>query len=215
MVVVKRILPVNLRALAVVGAIVFLTFGCRAQSKVKNPPTAIQAVKPAATANQSASPNSSKVKFTSVYTKLDSKTCQPVTTPDRPEDEGPDICDGYENYKIFVSYHGVATRIYIGTEITKEVDTWDASVLPAFTANSAGNGQTIEWRLADGEPFACIVRAEYDKSIIDPDEKGTANELVVKNLKGFAPINIKIDALKNKRANEDARQRADSAYQKL
>lgn len=65
---------------------------------------------------------------------------------------------------------------------------WDASDLPSFIANSAGSGQTIEWRLADGEPFACIVRAEYDKSIINPDDKGVANELVIKNLKGFAPI---------------------------
>lgn len=211
---VKNFLPVNLRAFAIFCAIVLLTFGCRAQSKVKNPPTNNQAVKSGTTTNQTAAPVDSKVEFTSVYTKLDSKTCQPLSVAENDE-EVPDICDGYKDYKILVSHHGTATKIYIGTEISKNTDLWDTAELPMFIANNAGNGQTIEWRLADGEPFACIVRAEYNKSIINPDEKGTANELVVKNLKGFAPINIKIDAQKNKRANEEARQRADSAYQKL
>lgn len=212
---VKKLRSVNIRALSVMCAVGFLIVGCHAQSKVKNPPTDKPATKTEIAANQTPASQNSKVKFSSVYTKLDSKTCQPVSKPESESDEVPDICDGYKNYKVFVSHHGTATQIYIGTEITKDADAWDASTLPSFIANSAGSGQTIEWRLADGEPFACIVRAEYDKSIINPDEKGSANELVIKNLKGFAPINTKIDAQKNKRANEEARQRADSAYKKL
>jgi len=39
------------------------------------------------------------------------------------------------------------------------------------------------------------------------------NNLVVRNLKGFAPINFSIDARKNKRANAEAR-RADAGYGK-
>ncbi len=168
-----------------------------------------------ATPTNSPPTDAKKIKFTSVYTKLDSKSCRPVSKPASDEDEVPDICDGYKNYKIFVSHHGTATHIYIGTEITKDADAWDASTLPEFIANGAGDGQTIEWRLADGEPFACIVRAEYDKQIINPDETGAANELVVKNLKGFAPIDIVIDAKKSNRANDEARQRADAAFRKL
>ncbi|MEP6850522.1 MAG: hypothetical protein ABI999_16815, partial [Acidobacteriota bacterium] len=77
------------------------------------------------------------------------------------------------------------------------------------------SGQVIEWRLADGEPFACIVRAEYDLSIVDPEKTGRANELVVRNLKGFAPIEIAVDAIKTADANNAARNRADALFRKL
>lgn len=190
-------------------------YSCKGKSNAALPENNSPTVIIEATPINAPEANSQKVKFTSVYTKLDSKSCRPVSKPEGEEDEVPDICDGYKNYKIFVSHHGTATRIYIGTEITKDADAWDASTLPEFIANGAGDGQTIEWRLADGEPFACIVRAEYDKQIINPDESGMANELIVKNLKGFAPINEAVDAKKNSRANDEARRLADAAFRKL
>ncbi|MGI8789013.1 MAG: hypothetical protein ACR2HG_14820 [Pyrinomonadaceae bacterium] len=197
------------RGLYVALAVALLVTGCRAQTKVVVP-TKINTPTPNAVKADS------KIKFTSVYTKLDSKTCKPIGKSSGEEEEVPYLCDGYGGYKVFVSTHGVATRIYIGREIPTDTraDSWDVSTLPSFIANGATAGQTIEWRLADGEPFACIVRAEYDKSIINPDEKGAANELVVQNLKGFAPISVTIDASQNKRANEDARCAADTGYGK-
>lgn len=208
----------NLRIVYLVCT-VFLIIGCQGKPNVAVVPTdTLTTVKPTPVKSNSnrAAPNAnSKIKFSSVYTKLDSETCQPIRKPENDADEVPDICRGYKDYKIFVEEHGAMPRIYIGREISADMDAWDASVLPSFIANDTGNGRTIEWRLADGEPFACIVRAEYDKQFINPDEKGAANELVIKNLKGFAPINVVIDARKTARANEEAQKRADAGYGKL
>ena len=196
---------------------VFLIIGCHGKTNVAVLPIDdLPSAKPTPVKSASIAANTaSKIKFSSVFTKLDSETCQPIRRAENDEDAVPDICRGYKDYKVFVEEHGAMPRIYIGREITTDMDAWDASTLPSFTANDTGKGRTIEWRLADGEPFACIVRAEYDKQFINPDEKGMANELVIKNLKGYAPINIVIDARKNARANGEAQKRADAGYGKL
>lgn len=180
---------------------------CSAQSKAKSSATTETARFPARAV--------SKIKFSSVFTKLDFKSCKLMWKRESDTDEIPLICKGYKGYKVYVPEHGVLPPISIGREISTDMDSWDASTLPWFTANQAGNGQVIEWRLADGEPFACIVRAEYDKQIFFPDEKGRENSLVIKNLNGFAPINLSVDALKNKHANREARRLADAAFRKL
>jgi len=195
--------PIKLRSLYVAAAIVLLVISCRAQSKVVVAPTNTPALMKAA----------SKIKFTSVHTKLNEKTCQSFREPKSDEDEVPLTCTGYKDYKIFVSTHNVAS-FYVGREISKDVDSWTNVELPSFVLN-AGLNQVIEWRLADGEPFACIVRTEYDERILDPDAKGTINEIVVQNLRGFAPIRFSIDAKKSKCANKEARRRADAGYGKL
>ena len=136
-----------------------------------------------------------------------------MVKPENDEDEVSYFCAGYKGYKIYVNTHGIA-NFYIGREISKDMDSLNLESLPVFLFN-AGFNQTIEWRLADGEPFACIVRAEYGKQIFQQYESGPANELIVRNLKGFAPINVSIDALKNKRANQEARRTADAGFGKL
>ncbi len=202
---IKSMSPINKRGLYVVFAVVLLVTNYQAQSKDRIVPVNNQTVKPA-----------SKIKFSSVYTKLNFKSCKPISKPESEEDEIPLICKGYKNYKIFVSEHGVMPPIYIGREISTNMEAWDASTLPWFIPDqTTGGTQIIEWRLADGEPFACIVRTRFNKQIINPDEKGEANELVVKNLKGFAPISVSIDTQKNKRANQEARRAADKGYRKL
>lgn len=190
----------------------FLIFGCKGRPSAAVLPTndlaAVTATPPAP------AKTAPKIHFSSVYTKLDSKSCQPVRKPENDEDEVPYICSGYKDYKIYVNTHGIA-NFYVGREISAtDREAWINLELPVFHFN-AGFDQTVEWRLADGDPFACIVRAEYDKQIINPDEKGMANELVVKNLRGFAPIDIVIDARKTSRANEEAQSRADAGYKKL
>lgn len=207
----KRILSVNLRGLYVVIALALLINGCYAQSKISGVPT----TKDSAVVKPTLAPfkTGSKIKFSSAYTKLNLKTCKPMVKPENDEDEVPYFCTGYKGYKIYVNTHGFA-NFYIGREISKNIDALNLDGLPVFLLN-AGFDQTIEWRLADGEPFACIVRAEFDKQLFQPYEPGMANELVVQNLKGFAPISISIDATKNKRANIEARRAADAAYRKL
>lgn len=171
-------------------------------------------IKPRAAELKSGKPpkTTSKIKFSSVYTKLNSKTCKPTYKPESDADEPPEICTGYRGYKIYIQMHGIS-RFWVGREISKDLDSWNMSELSSFLFS--GGEPVIEWRLADGEPFACIVRAVYDKQIFDADEKGIANNLIVQNLKGFAPISVSIDATKNKSANEEARRAADAGYEKL
>lgn len=155
-----------------------------------------------------------QIRFSSAYTRLSPDVCRPIADRSQTE-ETPEICQGYKDYSVYVDYHGTATRIYIGREISDDPDSWETADVPSFIANQAGNGQVIEWRLADGVPFACIVRAEMDKSLIEPDQKGRINELVIKNLKGFAPINVTINAVKNRKSNADAQKAADAGFKQL
>lgn len=199
----------HLSGIYLVLLIVSLISNCQAQSKMDVVPTHGPPISEA-TPNQTTTV--SKIKFSSVYTKLDSKTCKPLWKPEKEQDEPPEICEGYKGYRIYIQMHGIST-FYVGREISEDLDSWDRSALPTFLFS--GGEPTIEWRLANGEPFACIVRAEYDKRLFNPDEGGMANNLIVQNLRGFATISVSIDARKNKRANDEARERADAAYRKL
>ncbi|HQZ98462.1 MAG TPA: hypothetical protein PLP21_19265 [Pyrinomonadaceae bacterium] len=148
------------------------------------------------------------VSFTSAFTNLGPSTCKPVGEGEEP----PEICEGYAGYKVFVSYHGAVTRIYVGKEINDDLDSWLPSDFPSFIANQAGTGQTIEWRLANGVPFACIVREQIERGIAEPAAKGTTNVLVVKSLRGFSAFESRIDATKSLVANASAQRSADSSF---
>lgn len=207
---IKRILQANLCSIYIAFAIALLTIGCQAQSKVDVAPTNSSAtVEPTPDVVKP----DSKIKFSSVYTKLNSKTCKPIRKAENEQEEVPLICKGYKGYKMFLGEHGLNPPMYIGREISTDLSAWNPLDFPSY--NGAEMGQIIEWRLADGEPFAFIIRAEYDKQNYDTDEKGKVNSLIVQNLRGFAPINVSIDAQKNKNANKDARAAADAGYRKL
>ena len=208
----EEVLMLKLFRFYILVVAVLLTISCQAQTKsnVVVPTNNPAAAKPTPMPAKS----NSKIKFSSVYTKLNLKNCREISKPASEEDEVPYICDGYKDYKIFINTHGLA-HFFVGREISAtDPQSWANLELPTFQFN-AGFDQTIEWRLADGEPFACIVRVEYDKQTINPDEKGIVNQLVVQNLRGFAPISETIDARKNKRANGESRRRADAGYGKL
>jgi hypothetical protein len=75
--------------------------------------------------------------------------------------------------------------------------------------------KTIEWRLANGKPFAVIMRVyEYaGNDLCATNGKVTKESLVVKGLKGFE-IEETVDA-KTPNANLKAREVADKAYAKI
>lgn len=152
-----------------------------------------------------------KASFSSAYTRLNGQnSCQPVNMQ---KDDIAYICNGYKEYKIFVTKDLTYVFMYIGKEISPDNDKWK-DALPIFLPNQyEWKGQIIEWRLANGKPFACIVRTIINKEMLE--QNGGTDTLVVKNLKGFAPINIYIDISKNKNANALARQKADQGYKKL
>ena len=76
----------------------------------------------------------------------------------------------------------------------------------------------VEWRFANGKPFAVIYRIDLTKEdsgaadMWSPENK-TGEALVIKGLKGFEQIDFQIDA-KTPGANIKARQMADAGYKK-
>jgi hypothetical protein len=76
----------------------------------------------------------------------------------------------------------------------------------------------IEWRLADGKPFAVIFRVDQSTEGVDPAEMWRPENkrgefLLVKGLKGYEHIDFAVDA-RSRDANAQARDMADRAYLK-
>jgi hypothetical protein len=156
-----------------------------------------------------------KIQFSSAYSTLNAANCKLLKTKSSQQIEPPQICKGFKDYKILISHQGVVTKIFIGRALSNQLEEWDLSVLPAFIANSISRGadyrRVVEWRLADGKPFAAIVRAQYDRKIIEPNGSGRVNEIVAKNLNGFRSIDVVVNASSTRNANQEARRFTDSA----
>lgn len=72
----------------------------------------------------------------------------------------------------------------------------------------------IEWRMANGRPFAVIMRInKFEVTDEGIPGKITGEYLIVKGLENFEKIDFEIDA-KTKNANEEARKLADGGYLK-
>jgi hypothetical protein len=148
--------------------------------------------------------------FSSVYSPL-TKCGSGMTKKEEREAEkhGSDIpsrCKGFGGYVVDISYSACASnfRLVKGDErisLGMQAVNW--------------RQKTIEWRLADGKPFAVIMRVyEYaGNDLCATDGKVTRESLIVTGLKGFE-IEETVDA-KTPNANLKARELADKAYAKI
>ena len=162
-----------------------------------------------AVAKKSAAP-----RFSSVYTNFD-KDCRNAI-PESKVNPGTDIpgtCKGYGGYRVNLNYSAMATNIII--ERAKNTD--DSISLGMMSIELPAKGSRLEWRLADGKPFAVIFRMpKYG----DPDENGDpfakkiGETLIIKGLKGYESIDLEVDVKTTPNPNEKARQLADSNYPK-
>jgi hypothetical protein len=153
-------------------------------------------------------------KFSSVYTNFP-KDCRDAV-PESKANSGSDIpgfCKGYGGYRVSLNYSAMATNITI--ERAKNTD--DSISLGMMSLELPANGSRLEWRLANGKPFAVIFRMpKYG----DPDASGnpfankTGEVLIVKGLKGYESIDSEVDVKLTTNPNEKARQLADSSYKK-
>jgi hypothetical protein len=155
------------------------------------------------------------VRFSSAYT-ITAKDCK----DDGPEsDNGSDtplICKGSGIYKLAIGYSafGASLRAVAGeTDVSLgEVDfAWDQNP-----------GRKLEWRLANGKPFAAIYRVNTYRDIATNIENGKnpfaeanrdGSRVVVVGLKGFENLNSEFNG-KDVKANDKARALADSTYAK-
>ena len=147
-------------------------------------------------------------KFTSVYTNLSGKACKFYDGKDG--QDGLTLCKGPGKYQVRI--YSSATMTHIVAEL-KGSDEGYALANVSLDFNQAKSN--VEWRLANGVPFAAIFRApKYGESneFGGPGKK-TGEELVVVGLKGHDDIEATIDA-KTPNANAKARESADTKFWK-
>ena len=159
--------------------------------------------------------NAQATRFSSLYTNLKTECRNAVKLKKGEEFEGdmPLRCKGYGGYEIRVGYSAMSSQFSIN-RIGKDEDVIVSTMQPI----NYDLKRKVEWRFANGKPFAVIYRIDLTKGTsADADmwsaENKTGESLVIKGLKGFEQIDFEIDA-KSPDANLKAREMADKAYAK-
>lgn len=164
---------------------------------------------PAAGGNASEAPAPA---FSSLYTDLN-KDCKDAFKNVGEGQDMPLRCKGYGGYYIYIYYSAWAS--HINAQMVRKDDV-SISLAMQELGYSDAKGRKIEWRMADGKPFAVILRVSHYKESTDGinpfDEKlKTGESLLVKGLKGYEHIDSAVDA-RQPDANLKARQLADQQY---
>ncbi|HEX7999006.1 MAG TPA: hypothetical protein VF528_11505 [Pyrinomonadaceae bacterium] len=163
------------------------------------------------TVSEANSNGSGPPKFSSVYTDLNTQCRNAFKSVGEGQDM-PLRCKGYGGYFVYIYYSAWASHIAIHTS--------DDDGSPALASQqlsySDEKGRKIEWRLANGKPFAVILRiSKYRESdgTDNPfdDKYKTGEALIVKGLNG-QNIDFEVDVKSTPNPNEKARQLADSNY---
>ena len=172
-------------------------------SFVASTPMALRLDQPSSAAPQG------KTVFSSGYTDL-TKCGSGLTKKEEKEaeEQGSDIptrCKGYGGYAVDISYSACASNIALerGAE----------SIHLAMQA-VGWKQKTVEWRLANGKPFAVIMRVyQYGGTdLCATDGKITGESLLVKGLKGYGHIDAEVNVKGTPDPNVKAREIADKGY---
>lgn len=155
-----------------------------------------------------------KIKFSSVYTNLKTDCGSALTKKEEKEAEEsgrdiPSLCKGYGGYEIFLSSDGSTTQLQVRITKGKEVQ---SVVQETMYIGDPIQTRKVEWRLADGVPFALIFRRDVNDEPEDPSVRKKVGEVLrVVGLKD-EKINFEVDVKKSANPNEEARRLADNAY---
>ena len=152
-------------------------------------------------------------KFTSAYTNLGSQ-CRQIGVAGQGDDPS-QRCTGVGGYVIVVDFSAASSHLRI--EPNRNPTESNTVKLGEQPIDFDKGGKKVEWRLADGKPFAVIIRMENHKDVDDPTaywqpQNRLGQTLLVQGLGGYSGLNSQVDASKPT-ANADARKLADDAYQ--
>jgi hypothetical protein len=154
------------------------------------------------------SPAKRTVTFTSVYTSLN-KGCKVLKGENGTDNAF--LCKGAPGYQVRIYYSAAATHY------SAELKGSDKFVpLTAEDIKFDDSKIRLEWRLANGKPFAVIMRVpKYGPATDDNPYFGAVvgERLIVKGLVGFESIDVAVDA-RESGANAKARSLADAAFKK-
>lgn len=148
-------------------------------------------------------------RFSSVYSNL--TNCPSGLTrkeEKQAEAQGSDIparCKGFGGYVIDISYSACAANISAARG--------EANIPLAMQALNYKQ-KTVEWRLANGKPFAVIMRVyEYGgNDLCATDGKIIGESLIVKGLTGYEQIDGEVKVKGTAEPNVKAREIADQGY---
>lgn len=158
--------------------------------------------------------NAQVAKMSSVYTNLKVE-CKPESKVEA--DEVPFICKAVGGYRVRIVPAGA------WAEMIEIVDAQNETVASLGTHGygySTAPKRMVEWRMANGKPFAVIFRInEYDQEKASEDGENpytakykTGEKLIVRGLPGYSQIDFEVDA-KEKNANAKAQNLADTNFQ--
>ncbi len=153
-------------------------------------------------------------RFASLYTDLRTDCRAAIKLKKGEELQGEDMplrCKGYGGYEVRIDYSAASSNL----RVQPLGDKSDEAIALGMQPISYDRRRKIEWRLANGKPFAVILR--IDKSKTDQPEEmwrpqnKAGESLMVKGLKGHEQIEFEVDA-RTPNANLKAREMADAAY---
>jgi hypothetical protein len=156
----------------------------------------------------------SQATFKSLYTDM-KRDCRTLKEPAGAAEEGGDpagACKGFGGYRIFISHSA-----WSATYSIEKLNSQNEAILLGTDYSSYGaKGEKVEWRMANGKPFAVIMRIGKYKERADgenpyTDQNRTGSTLVVKGLKGWEHINFELDGA-TPNVNAEARAMADQNY---
>lgn len=171
----------------------------------------VAAVTPASAQENAKSKASGRPAFTSAYTDMQ-RDCKFVRDAESEAQgsDSPKVCKGFGSYRLSVGY--AAWGATVAAERSNRPD--EHVLLGEDYGGYGARGEKAEWRLADGQPFALIIRfGKYGEPGGDgnPFANRKGSKLVVKGLKGWEHIDFEVDG-STANANEKARQLADDNY---
>jgi hypothetical protein len=148
--------------------------------------------------------------FSSAYTDL-SKDCKELIKGQAAQEgqDAPLVCRGYGGYQLRIDFSAANNHLNVqpvSATLKHPQLLWQTDItIPHFEKGM------VEWRMADGKPFAIIVRS-VDR-LETPTDK-TPHPLVVKGLKNHPTLQTTISPQARSNDNAQARSYADSAYLK-
>ena len=158
-----------------------------------------------------------ETRFSSNFTDL-TKDCKDAFEEVEEGQDMPLRCRGYGGYYIDIGYSAFASHIRINT-----INVDDGIYLATESLNySDKKGNKIEWRFANGKPFAVILKiSKYNDKVLNdlgetPYQKKykTGESLIIKGLKGYEHIDFEVNFKTTTDAITKARKLADRAYLK-
>ena len=160
------------------------------------------------------SANAQVAKMTSVYTNMQTDCKAESKVEDQ---EVPFICKAVGGFRVRINPAGAWAESVEVIDSKGETVVSFGSVGYGYTTT---NNRKIEWRMANGKPFAVIFRVNtYNEE--KANEAGdsphlakykTGEKLLIRGLTGYSQIDFEIDG-KEKLANAKAQQKADENFQ--